>query len=198
MNNIPNKIKQLLEENSELEWVESQDKLNYETKENDLLSQENQLKFWHTNCAIRKAINEIRNEIKTSSGIPSKRIIGWSELARRANCDRNTLKQINRFEWVEKSRNELLAIIDNKQKSKVDQSIVLTVVLSEEEELDKIKIQLEMSKKETAKWFVEYQEVTEELKIMNEALMRQLEINSALTNEISTLKKQNKALMATK
>lgn len=192
---IPTKIQNEINENPMLEWIDKYDRLYSNELLEDTLKLENQFSYWRTNCSIRLALKEIEQIIIQSSHKPSTRLVGWSEIARRAKCDRNTLKRSDRLKWIEEHREKLSMLIKDKQNEDNTKSN-LVVVSTEEEKILNLTKELELSKKETAKWFVKYEEQSKELSVMSDALNRQLKSNSLLNNEIDTLKKRIKELMS--
>ncbi|MFP3472028.1 hypothetical protein R0J90_18435, partial [Micrococcus sp. SIMBA_144] len=84
-----------LEKHLQLEWIEEHDRIYQDSDLIDKLKIENQYLFWKKNCDIRKALQEIEATIIATSK-PSVRLAGWSEIARKAKCDRNTLKHPER------------------------------------------------------------------------------------------------------
>lgn len=163
------RVKEVQAVDATLEWIEKHDRIYDDVELNDKLKMENQLAFWRKNGDIRRAFSEIEEEIKSASK-PSVRLAGWSEIARKAKCDRNTLKKTERFEWVNESRENLLQIVEEKN-IKIKP---LTVVMTEEDKIQQLEIQLVLAKKEAAKWFVKYEDATRELQLVKEALQRQI------------------------
>lgn len=191
---IPTKIQNEINNNPTLEWIDKYDRIYNNDQLEDTLKLENQYIYWRTNCSIRVALKEIEHIIK-SSHKSSTRLVGWSEIARRAKCDRNTLKHSDRLKWIEERREKLLMLIEEKQNT--DKTTPNLVVASTDEgKILNLRNELELSKKETAKWFVKYEEQSKELSLMKDALDRQLKSNSLLNDEIHTLKKRIKELMS--
>lgn len=171
-----------------MEWIEKCDRLYAEDELSEKLKMENQLAFWRKNCDIRSALREIEVEVKSTSK-PSVRLVGWSEIARKAKCDRNTLKKIERFEWVNNAREKLLKMLDEKNKKLMP----LQIVMSEADEIQLLEKQAALSKEEAARWFVKYEEATRELQLVKEALERQIKANSQLAEQNQKLiKEKNK------
>ena len=180
------RVKEAQAVDATLEWIEKHDRIYGDEELNEKLKMENQLAFWRKNCEIRRAFGEIEAEIKSASK-PSVRLAGWSEIARKAKCDRNTLKKIERFEWVNEAREKLLQLVEKKN-TKIES---LTIVMTEEGKLKQLDSQLALSKEEAARWFVKYEETTRELQLVKEALDRQMKANSQLTEQNRQLMKKN-------
>lgn len=171
---------------STLEWIEKHDRIYDDVELNEKLKMENQLAFWRKNCEIRRAFSEIEAEIKSASKL-SVRIAGWSEIARKAKCDRNTLKKIERFEWVNKEREKLLQFV-GKKNTKIEP---LAIVMTEEDKTQQLESQLVLSNEEAARWFVKFEEAKRELQLVKEALERQMKANSQLAEQNRQLMKKN-------
>ncbi len=175
---IPFKIQQELMDETQFQWVEEQDRIYEETDLTDKLKIENQYLFWKKNCDIRMAFEDIEKLIKTTSK-PSIRMGGWSEIARKAKCDRNTLKHSERFLWVNEARERLLTLIQNK-----NTRMKLEIALTEEDNIQKLKQEIELSKNESAKWFLKFEETNRENKLLRQALERQMAINTSLHEKL--------------
>ncbi|MFD1030801.1 hypothetical protein [Metaplanococcus flavidus] len=186
---LPLKIQQELEKNPQLQWIEEQDRVYEETDLTDKLKMENQYLFWKKNCDIRMALIEIEKVIKATPN-PSVRLAGWSELARTANCDRNTLRQPQRFLWVNEARERLILLIQKEKSVPVE----LTAVITEEESIKKLEREIVLSKKESAKWFLKFEEVDRENKLLRKAMERQTTMNTALQEELKNLRDKIKKL----
>lgn len=184
---LDERVKEAQAVDATLEWIENHDRIYDDVELNEKLKMENQLAFWRKNCDIRRAFREIEAEIKSASK-PSVRLAGWSEIARKAKCDRNTLKKIERFEWVNEARERLLHIVEEKN-TKIEP---LAIVMTEEDKLQQLESQLALSKEEAARWFVKYEETTRELQLLKEALDRQMKANSQLVEQNRQLMKKNK------
>lgn len=190
MQSIPTKIQNEINDNPKLDWIDKYDRLYNNELLEDYLKLENQLSFWRSNCSIRLALKEIEQIIIQSSHKPSRRLVGWSEIARRAKCDRNTLKRSDRLKWIVERREKLSILIEEKQEDNTKTSLV--VLSTDEEKILKLRKELELSKKEAAKWFVKYEEQSTELSLMTDAINRQLESNSLLNEEINMLRRRIK------
>lgn len=181
------RIKKEQESDATMKWIEKHDRLYSDRELTEKLKMENQLAFWRKNCDIRKALDEIEKELKTSSK-HSIRLVGWSEIARRAKCDRNTLKKIERFKWVNEERERLL----NKIKKQNEPIPPLSLVMSEEDKIIQLERKLALCKEEAAKWFVKYEDTHRELQLVKESLTHQMEANSRLTEQNKLLIKEIK------
>jgi hypothetical protein len=196
MLDIPKKIIDELEKDQENIWIEKHDRLQSYT-EFTTLNNENQYKLWKKNCAIRKAFSEISKDIidmREKGSEVSKRVVGWSEIARKAQCDRNTLKHPIRLSWVTEQREKLLNTIN----APIDENALRIIKTPEEEikyELEKTKSDLKRSEIETSMWFLKFHDILDELKIIQEALHRQTKENSMKDEIITQLKKQLKDFM---
>jgi len=189
MQEIPVKISKELEDNTLIQWIEEQDRIYDEADLTDKLKSENQYLFWQKNCDIRMALDEIETTIRTTSKL-SVRLSGWSEIARKANCDRNTLKHPERFKWVQQARERLISLIHKK----LDVPAKLEVVMTTEDVIRKLENELCLSKTESAKWFVKFEESERENKLLRRAIERQMATNNALNEQIVSLKKLSQLL----
>lgn len=183
---LDEQVKEAQAVDAALEWIEKHDRIYDDVELNEKLKMENQLAFWRKNCDIRRAFNEIEVEIKSASK-PSVRLAGWSEIARKAKCDRNTLKKIERFEWVNEAREKLLQLIEKKN-TKIEP---LAIVMTEEDKIEQLQSQLALSKEEAARWFVKYEEANRELQLVKEALDRQIKVNNQLVEQNQQFMKKN-------
>jgi len=184
---IPEKVVLAIKEDSDLKWIESQDRLYYDVAEIDQLKIENQYKFWRTNCSIRAAFYNIELEIKAIDR-PSVRLAGWSEIARKAKCDRNTLLKSERYKWVSEKRTLLLKLIEEKLQTKAEYK--LEPVASTIQTITQLENELKLSKEECSKWFVKYERLLNEHKMIQLAFEREMKRNSILNEEIMQLRKQ--------
>ena len=194
MQKIPIKIQKIIEDNPTYNWIDKYDRLYSDKLLEETLKLENQLSFWRINCSIRLAFIEIEKEIQ-SSRKSSTRLVGWSEIARRAKCDRNTLKRSDRLIWIEEYRTKMLLLIDG-HKDDLSNNQKLEIVTTEEQKILNLNQELELSKKEAAKWFVKYEEQAKELDFTKEALNRQMKTNSLLNEEMNVLNKRIKELLS--
>lgn len=182
MPTIPIKILQEMEINTDLQWIEKHDRIYNEADLSDKLKMENQYLYWKKNCDIRKALDEIESTIKKTSK-PSVRLAGWSEIARKAKCDRNTLKHPERFIWVQQARERLISLIqkENEVPSKLE------VVMTKEDVVRKLEHELSLSKTESARWFVKYEESERANNLLREALERLMTTNNKLNEQVENL-----------
>lgn len=189
MSSIPLKIQRELEKHLQLEWIEEHDRIYQDSDLIDKLKIENQYLFWKKNCDIRKALQDIEAAIIAASK-PSVRLAGWSEIARKAKCDRNTLKHPERYLWVEESRKLLI----NKINREKEGTVKLEVFQNEEEIIQRLEQKLALSKIEAAKWFVKYEESERENKQLRQTLERQITNNEALGVKLASLRREIKNL----
>lgn len=178
-------VNEELSKNATYKWIETYDRIYTDEELEDKLKLENQLTFWRKNCDIRRAFNEIAVELKGMEK-PSKRLVGWSEIARKANCDRNTLKRSERVKWVTRERGKLLEIFNVHYQK--ESSIQL--VKSEDTELIKSKNEVLLLKKESAKWFLNYEYTLQELERVKSTLAIQIDLNKKISIQNQKLLKE--------
>ncbi|PNE08458.1 hypothetical protein [Priestia megaterium] len=187
---IPKEILDKMSSDKSMDWVEEHDLIpNLNKMPYDVV---NQLNWWEMNCRIRKAFNTIQKEIKKEMEQKkniSPRLISWVRIAKLAGCDRNTVKHPKRKFWTRKKREELIKEIKGNQGSK---SIQKENSIDVEEIL---KIKLEKSKQETARWLIESQDAKEKIKLLNQLINRKQVLINEKDREINELRRRLKEMM---
>lgn len=185
----PDFIKQLLDENSEYEWIEKDDRLEMTGSPYD---QKNQTDWWKQNVKIRIAFKRMEHEIKRLHKAEEKisvRLVSWTRIAELAGCDRNTLKHPKRFQWTNRFRERLL--------QKIGQ-LTGNGLMNEHEEPelrgdDKLVLlnKLEKSRMEVAKWVYQVKDMEHQLKkykrlanMRGKAIERQNQLLAEMSNRI--------------
>ncbi|MBX9996067.1 hypothetical protein [Priestia aryabhattai] len=187
---IPKEILDKMSSDKSMEWVEEHDSIHNLTEMP--FDSVNQMNWWEMNCRIRKAFDTIQEEIKKSMQENKKispRITSWVRIAQLAGCDRNTVKHPKRKFWTLKKREELIERLNrNEGSDNIQQQKNINIEES-------LKVKLEKSKKETARWLIESQDAKEKIKLLNRLINIKQGLIDEKDREIKELRERLKKMM---
>ncbi|MFE4115793.1 hypothetical protein [Priestia sp. YIM B13448] len=194
---VPKEIYDKISKDKNLEWVEKDDRLY--TLDEKPFDEKNQISWWEVNCRIRGAFNflqkEIERELKANKSLSS-RAVSWTRIAELAKCDRNTVKHSKRILWTSQKRETLLKKIKrNQENSGCENMVVEKEEVNDKSVVEMLKLKLEQSMAETARWVVKYQEAKDELNLLNRLISVQQEKANKDSIEIKELRARLKKMM---